>query len=128
MKKTHLLLLGLSVFTLTVTFQSCYYDNEEDLYPNENTACDTAVFSYTGKVKSIMDTYCATAGCHNATTHAAGYYLDTYDNVKTSAQDPLFMCSIRRESGCSPMPKAQSKLSDCNITIIQKWIDNNYPN
>jgi hypothetical protein len=128
MKKTYLFLLGLSVFSLTITFQSCYYDNEEYLYPNSSGTCDETVFTYTGKVKNLMDTYCASSGCHNATTHAAGFYLDTYDNVKTSAQDPLFMCSMRRDSGCSPMPKAQAKLSDCNLTIIQKWMDNNYPN
>lgn len=120
--------LFLAVFTFSLV--ACYRDNEEELYPNENNsgACDTTGVTYTTKVKSIVDTYCATTGCHNATTHAAGVYLDTYENVRNNCINGEFFCTVLRQAGCSPMPKNQPPLSACNQNILTRWRDSGYPN
>lgn len=113
---------------LTAVFPSCYYDNEEELYPNSTASCDTTNITYSSKIQPIMSTYCATTGCHNAVTGAAGIRLDTYENVRNEASGASFFCSIQHQSGCSPMPKNQPQLSACNIQTLIKWQQLNYPN
>src|SRR6478752_10845549 len=87
MKKTlHLLLFGV------ICISGCYYDNEEDLYPNSTTSntTDTGTVSYATTIAPMMATNCTTPGCHaangqlpNLTTHQGVY--DSRDAVKARA-------------------------------------------
>lgn len=59
------LLTGAGCLLILSILTSCYYDNEEDLYPAVNTvACDTSVVTYAGTIKYFLDNKCATPGCH----------------------------------------------------------------
>lgn len=105
--------------------QSCYYDNVEELYPNPPD-CDTINVSYADDVWPIISTNCTS--CHSGGAPSGNVYLDNYDNIVKAAENGSLLGTIRHESGWSPMPKGGTKLSDCNIAIIEKWVDDSTPN
>lgn len=84
-------------------------------------SCDTAVFTYSGAVKPIMETKCA--GCHNPANLGGNIDLSTYNAVKVVALNGKLYGSVAQQTGYSPMPKNSAKLSDCEIRQIQKWIN-----
>jgi uncharacterized membrane protein len=88
--------------------------------------CDTAVFTYSVAVKGIMQNSCV--ACHSATLMNGGVDLSTYNGVKSVAIAGTLIGTITHASGYSPMPQGGNKLSDCEITQIQKWIDDGTPN
>lgn len=113
-----LLFLGLS---------SCYYDNTEDLYPQQNTnSCDTTNVKYSTTVKPILDNYCVS--CHSTTNNQGGVNIEGYTNVKVYVDNGNLLKSIQHDAGVSPMPKGQAKLDDCKINKIKAWIDQGAPN
>ncbi len=83
--------------------------------------CDTSIFSYSTAVSPIMNTFCK--GCHNPSSLGGGIDVSTYTSVKAIATNGKLMGSIKHTSGFSPMPQGSTKLSDCRITQIQKWIN-----
>ncbi len=90
--------------------------------------CDTSVFSYSGKVRGILDSWCV--GCHNINSIGTPYDLTTYTGVKAAIEalnDPL-LGSVKHATGFSAMPKGTTQLSDCDIKAIQYWISSGYPN
>lgn len=113
--------LTVLVFIVLISgFSSCYYDNEEYLYSGSN--CDTSLaVTYTGRIKAIMDTRCASSSCHGGPSPANGVNLTTYSGVRTGVEAIGMLCNIRQESGCSPMPKNEGPISTCDILAIEKW-------
>ncbi|MBI5856425.1 MAG: hypothetical protein HZB42_02145 [Sphingobacteriales bacterium] len=82
--------------------------------------CDTAIFTFSGAVKPIMDGKCT--GCHNPSNLGGNIDLSTYTAVRTVALNGKLYGSVAQQPGYSPMPKNGIKLSDCEIKQIQKWI------
>jgi uncharacterized membrane protein len=82
--------------------------------------CDTALFTFSGAVKPIMDNKCA--GCHNPSNLGGNIDLSTYNSVKLVALNGKLYGSVAQQAGYSPMPKNSAKLSDCEIRQVQKWI------
>jgi cytochrome c5 len=108
-----------------VLLSRCYYDSEEYLFPETGNNCDTANASYSLSVFPILDNKCLT--CHsNASAAALGgnVKLENYADVKARADDGKLIGTITHASGFVPMPMGGSKLDDCSISVIQKWIDN----
>lgn len=89
--------------------------------------CTTNKPTYTNNIAAIMNTSCATTGCHNAATKAAGYDLSTYNATKSASANSKFLKSIKHESGADKMPQGGSKLSDATINQIECWINNGTP-
>jgi cytochrome c553 len=92
----------------------------------DSDTCGITVFTYAGAVAPLMTTSCTR--CHNATTSRAGVNLTTYDGVKTVALNGRLLGSIRKETGYKPMPPGNTKLPDCQIRQIQKWVQAGAPN
>jgi uncharacterized membrane protein len=84
-------------------------------------SCDTSVFTYSGAVKVIIGNKCA--GCHNPSSLGGSIDLSTYNGVKAVALNGKLYGSVANQPGYSPMPKNSSKLPDCEIRQIQKWIN-----
>ncbi|HTX88660.1 MAG TPA: hypothetical protein VMC08_06705 [Bacteroidales bacterium] len=101
----------------------CYYDNEEDLYPQ--TTCDTTHVTYSGSVVPILQSNCYV--CHSTALANGGVILDTYVGVQVVVQNGKLWGAINHFNGFYPMPKDSPKLPDCNITVIKKWIDAGSP-
>lgn len=89
-------------------------------------ACDTAVFTFSGVIKPMMDSKCK--GCHNPANLGGNIDLSTYNDIKTVALNGKLYGSITHQPGYSPMPKNSAKLSDCEIIQVRKWIDAGTPN
>lgn len=87
---------------------------------NCNT-CDTSVYTFSARVKPLMDKWCV--GCHNAGNAGGGHDLSTYTGIKTSLATGRFLGSIQHSAGFSQMPKSASKLSDCDLNAIVKWVN-----
>ncbi len=104
---------------------SCYYDNLEKLNP-QDVSCDTAKITYKKEVVKIMGDNCTS--CHSGASASGGITLDNYNSVKANAVSGKLYSSIIWDGAASPMPKGSgSKINDCSILIIKKWIQNNYP-
>jgi hypothetical protein len=121
----------LSAFVTFVTIllfsASCYYDNEEALYPSLNSSCDTTNVTFSGKIVPILANNCLS--CHsNASAAAAGnnIRLQDYADVKTRAT--AVTGSINHSGNYSPMPKNGGKLNACSIKQFDIWIRNGIPN
>ncbi len=103
-------------------YHSCYWDNEEYLYP-KISQCDTSVFTYSAAIKPILDSYCLSCHANNvASSFGGNVKLGTYPDVKTVADNGKLVGSIGHQNGFSAMPKGSSKLEGCKITIIRKWV------
>ena len=106
----------------------CYYDTEERLYPTISSPCDDTVVTFSSTVTTILHS-CQT--CHsnsNATSSGGGYKIQNYADVVTLINNGKLMGSIRHDNGFIAMPQGGGKLSDCEISQLQKWIDNKTPN
>jgi hypothetical protein len=113
------------IMAITAIYTSCYYDKEEYLYPSQGT-CDTiGIISYSSRVLPIIQGYCIS--CHSSSMASGGIVMGTYSNDKSLAINGKLMGSITHASGFVPMPQG-GKLSNCNIALIKKWIDEGTPN
>jgi hypothetical protein len=106
---------------------SCYYDNEESLYPVVGSSCDTTNVTFTGKIVPMLSNNCLS--CHsNATAPGSGngIALENYADVKARAT--AITGSINHTGSYSPMPKNSGKLNACLITQFDIWVRNGAPN
>jgi hypothetical protein len=87
---------------------------------NSCNDCDTTVFTYSGAVSPLINTWCK--GCHNPASAGGGIDLSTYPVVRVQALNGKLMGSITHAPGFSPMPQGGNKWSDCQIRQVQKWI------
>lgn len=114
----HLILFLLIALTLLST-SSCYYDTEEELYP-QTQVCKTDSMSYTNNIVPILNNYCIS--CHSTAANQGGVAMEGYDAVKTYVSNDKFLNSIKHISGTSAMPKNADKLDDCTIKKVEAWI------
>ncbi len=112
-------LLGLLAFSLN----SCYKDNEEDLYGNN---CQTTNVSFNATIKPIFSANCVS--CHSGAGASAGIRLSNHAEVSAAADGGRLLGAIRHQSGFSAMPPTGPKLTDCQISQIEAWIAQGKPN
>lgn len=128
------IILPLAAITIvcSLLMVSCSKDNEAALTqpPTDTTGtggggggntCDTANMKYAANVKPIISASCY--GCHGNGSASGGISLDSYDKLKTQADNGNLLGTITHASGFPAMPLGGSKLSDCNINIIRSWIN-----
>jgi hypothetical protein len=115
----------MSVMLLLIGLSSCYYDKKETLYPADNSACDSKNSTFSQQVLPILDKKCSS--CHGAGVYQSlggGYNLDGFTNVSNySSANGVIIKSIKGDPSVSSMPPT-GKLTDCEISKIQNWIDN----
>lgn len=92
----------------------------------EQQECDTVNVTFSQTIWPIVQGSCF--GCHSGSSPQGGINLDNYQSIVEVVGTGKLMGSIKHESGFSPMPQNGSKLSDCKLSQIQKWIDNGTPN
>lgn len=105
-----------------IALAGCYNDKADKLYPT-TTTCDTTTVTFATDVMPVMQQKCATSGCHDASTKAYGYNLSTYQGVKICVDDARLIGAIRQQSGFKAMPQGASKLDDCTINKIARWVN-----
>ena len=115
------------LFTIiSIALLSCYYDNEEALYPSLSSSCDTVNVTFSTKIAPILANNCLS--CHsNATAASAGNNIKLQDYIDVKARTTAIAGSIKHTGTYSPMPKNGGKLNACSITLIDIWIRNGAP-
>ncbi len=122
---TKTLLLSISLLTLN----SCSNDNEDDLITIEDNSGENSnendsnndneeMVTYKKDVKAIIDNNCVS--CHSANGSSSFYLLETYDQVKASAQSGQLYS--RMTDTTDPMPPS-GILPGTVTQIIKNWID-----
>lgn len=106
------------VMALVVTaLQSCTKANVNDY--NVDNCSDTVRFAT--EIQPLIVQNCATSGCHDASTQAAGYDLTTHASIAGSAT--IVLSAIRWEGGTVPMPQGNPQLADSLIKKFSCWIN-----
>ncbi len=116
---------GLYIAGLLFLLSACYKNSLEEL--EKPGDCDIRNISYERNIRPLISMSCNMSGCHNAGT-AETFPLVTYEQLRSEAINGLLLKSINHEPGVVAMPKAISKLSDCNIAKITAWIAAGTPN
>ena len=107
-----------------VAITSCYYDNEEELYPQ--LTCDTDNVSLQNNLVPILDRSCY--GCHSAAVNNGNVTLEGYDELVKYANIGRLLGAMRHDSGYKAMPQEAPQLSDCDIAKFEHWISDGVPN
>jgi len=95
--------------------------------PTQVSTCspDTVYFSNT--ILPLINSSCATTGCHNAITHRSGLNLTSYSQIRgmvspfNTSSSRLYSV-ITKTSGENKMPP-NAPLTTAQIASIQKWIN-----
>lgn len=112
-------LLSTIIFLNIIVISSCYYDKEEQLYPNSvDTDCNKPL-TYTNGIKTLIDANCASTGCH--VTGGTSPDLSNFTSV-TANVTKIIARAITQKN----MP-APSGMSTCNITKLDNWIKAGMP-
>ncbi len=88
--------------------------------------CDTSLYTYSGRIKPLLDSWCK--GCHNTNNPSGGYSFSTYNQTIVAAADGSLLGTVKHVSPFSPMPKNSSQLNACDVSAIEKWVNNGFPN
>jgi mono/diheme cytochrome c family protein len=89
-------------------------------------SCDTTSFEYSTRVKGIIQNWCV--GCHSSNNSSGGIDLSDYNGIIKTIPNNKLLGSIKHMPGIIAMPQTGGQLSSCEITAIEKWINNGYPN
>jgi hypothetical protein len=108
-------ILYLSIAALTLSLSACYYDTEEELYPNSFSGnTDTANVTYSGTIAPLLAANCNS--CHSSGGSSPD--LTTYANVFASKA----LIKARAIDGSpSPMPSS-GLMSLSNRNKLAAWI------
>jgi hypothetical protein len=88
--------------------------------------CTGQTPTYNNDIKAIYNSNCATTGCHDAYSQAAGIDLSSYQTAIAANNDRILGC-VEHNSGFSAMPKGMSKLTDTQIKKLYCWMQNSKP-
>ena len=105
---------------------SCTYHNEDDYFKDNPDICYTEDVSFSADIFPIMESNCIS--CHNATDLTAGIDLSDYSKIKSLAETNLLLGVIKHNDGFARMPLNASKLSDCDISKLEVWIEKGFMN
>lgn len=110
----------LLLYSSTIFFSGCYYDNEEELYENyyASQTCDTVAVSYDKTIRPIIESTCSITSCHVAGGTGNGIF-GSYAGVKEKVDNGSFR---ERVVNLQNMPP-NVPLNSCQIKLIEAWLD-----
>lgn len=83
--------------------------------------CDSTDVSYAQTIRPVINTHCK--GCHSGENPSGGISFETYQGVKTVAQNGKLYGAISWANGSPKMPQGGNQLADCTIAQFKAWID-----
>lgn len=111
------------IAAMAASFSGCYYDKEELLYSGKaTTGCATISAKFSTDVNPLIQSKCATSGCHDAASASGGSVLVTYTQIAAQTARINQRCVIDKT-----MPTS-GPLSSAEIAKIKCWIDSGAPN
>lgn len=121
-KKISVVLPVFFLLLLAVPF-SCYYDNEEYLYPGQQ--CDISDVSFSADIQPVLQQYCVS--CHNISLPSGNVILESYNDILVVVNNGRFAGAINHQAGFSPMPQGQPQLPSCPLLMINTWLEQGAP-
>lgn len=121
-KKTFLLVITLLLLSISSCDDQINIPSDEDI-PDSN-------ISYSQHIQPIFNVRCATAGCHDDQTKAAGLSLTTYQNTTASyvfvypgnPDASLLVLSVEGRSTYPMPPPGRPPLTQKQIKAIRTWV------
>ena len=121
MNMKRLIICFATVALFSFFFVSCYYDNEETLYPVLNSSCDTANVTFSGTIVPILNNNCYS--CHsNSTAARNGNNIPLQNYADVVARAASVIGSIKHTGSYSPMPKNGGFIKTCSISQFDIWV------
>jgi len=113
-----------SIVFLAIAFVSIISCGKDD---ETKVDCTGVTPTYNNGVRAIMESSCATLGCHVGQFPSGGIDLSTYATAKSASLNGKVLQSIKHESGVDAMPQGAPKLSNELIKVVECWIQNGAP-
>jgi hypothetical protein len=118
MKRLIIIIATVSLFSLF--FVSCYYDNEEALYPQLSNTCDTTNVTFSGTIVPVLSNNCYSCHSNNTSSFGGNIRLQSYADVVANSAKVIVAI---KQTGAKPMPP-NGKLKACSISQFDIWIRN----
>ena len=83
--------------------------------------CDSTASSFSNDIFPMLQNYCI--GCHNTARSDGNVNIESYSKIIPYVENGVLIGSIKHDPLYAIMPPSGSKLSDCRIAQLQKWID-----
>lgn len=87
----------------------------------ESGICDSVNMSYINDIVPLLNLSCT--GCHSGSAPDGGVSLNTYADVLVQVNNGKLMGTIKHESGFVAMPQNGAKWDDCEVAMINNWIN-----
>jgi hypothetical protein len=110
------------IILIALGINSCYYDNEAELYGN-NANCTDTVSSYNGRLKGIIDSKCV--ACHNT----PGPESDDFRSFAgvNNFKEAIVCRVVEKGSSCNkPAMPPSNDLTECDIEAFKLWQQNGF--
>jgi len=104
------------IYSLGAFLISCAYENEEELFGNQNCAPNSVTFS--GDIQPIIVANCALSGCHDGSNPSLPDWT-VFSNVQSKAQ----LIKFRTGNRTMPPSNAGVQLTSDEIDAISCWVD-----
>jgi len=114
---------ALILIVLAVLPMSCVNNNEEELYGIR--PCDIENVTWESKIREIMQKNCVM--CHGPDLAFRGVRHDTYESEMIVVNDGRLRGVVNHLPGYPKMPKDRDKLPECELKLINTWLDNGAP-
>jgi hypothetical protein len=116
-----------TMILLVLGLHSCYYDNEQYLYPEstDTVNCQDTAFTYTSRISNLISGNCFGSTCHNQPSGLVN--LTTFEAVSLNGAE--IVCRVVEGEACSQGNKMPPNgyLSDCDMQAFTRWQQNGYP-
>jgi hypothetical protein len=117
----------ISIIIVCIVFYACKKSSTNPDYA-ASAVCSGTTPTYTAVVQTILNTNCATSGCHSAASAKAGINLSDFANASSQFKsNSKNLASVHHGSGVQSMPKNANKLSDADINKLDCWVKNSCP-
>jgi len=114
------------IVSLLFILSGCYNDKYQQVFPNA-VSCDTTNVAYSKDIVPILTANCAiSGGCHDAAGSAiSGHDYTSYAGIKAVATYDFLVTDIigHPTTGHNSMPKNGSKLPECDIDKMIRWVN-----
>lgn len=111
---------------LSILLSSCAYEKADEIATPKVICTTPSVVSYSVSISPILDRNCRS--CHNPALLTGGVNLEDFAVIKQHVNSGVLMGNVKHLPGYMPMPQNAAKLSDCDIDLLQKWVDAGAPN
>jgi hypothetical protein len=115
------------IAVFAIGLQSCYYDNEQYLYPESTDIgiCQDTSFTYNSRISGLISGNCFGPTCHNQVKNGR-VNLTTFNAVSSNGVE--IVCRVVEGDLCSQgnkMPPT-GNLSACDKEAFTRWQQNGY--